>query len=458
MMDRFARNRRDSIMYKEMLKEKYSIRVLSALEPITDDEGGEFYEMFLEWNAEKYSKRLSKRVRDGLDTNVAEGLYCGGMLLFGYRLSTDSVPGKTNKFVKRVAVNDDEASIVRFIFESYDKGISKKDIAAELNRQGHRLKGKPFTNKVFDNWLLNEKYTGEFTFGGRHCTNMYPQIIDKALFERVQTRLRKNKYVAGGMATAKIPYLLTGKLFCGHCGTEMVSDGGTSRNGVKHYYYACKKKKKGECNKKREDKDNLEQYVTACVTDFLNNKNNTEIIVSDVLNFYEKRTDEQNLKSVRLKIANLRKDADQLADAFVKAKSELLRESIEKRMREYELLLDDLCSQKAQLELERGYCLTKNDLLDFIAELLKGDIHDKEYQRKIIDHLVSQVFVSDDHTVVYFNIKGGKNINRVSFEDTRTALNDVDRVRSQSSLPCHETSCKSKAFFVLQSEHATYGC
>lgn len=126
MMDRFARNRRDSIMYKEMLKEKYGIRVLSALEPITDDEGGEFYEMFLEWNAEKYSKRLSKRVRDGLDTNVAEGLYCGGMLLFGYRLNTEPVPGKTNKLVKRIAINDDEASIVRFIFESYDKGVSQK--------------------------------------------------------------------------------------------------------------------------------------------------------------------------------------------------------------------------------------------------------------------------------------------------------------------------------------------
>lgn len=437
MMDRFARNRRDSILYKEMLKEKYGIRVLSALEPITDDEGGEFYEMFLEWNAEKYSKRLSKRVRDGLDTNVEEGLYCGGILLFGYRLNTEPVPGKTNKFVKRIAVNDDEASVVRFIFESYDKGVSKKDIAAELNRQGHRLKGKPFTNKVFDNWLLNEKYTGEFTFGGRRCSNMYPKIIDKALFERVQNRLRKNKYVAGGMATAKIPYLLTGKLFCGHCGTDMVSDGGTSRNGVKHYYYACKKKKKGECDKKREDKDSLEKYVTACITDFLSNKNNAEIVVSDVLNYYEKRTDEQNLKSVRLKIANLRKDADRLADAFVKAKSELLRESIEKRMREYELLLDDLCSQKAQLELERGYRLTKNDLLDFISELLKGDIHDKEYQRKIIDHLVSRVFISDDHTVVYFNIKGGKNINSVSFDDTKSALLDPNRVQSQSPLPCH---------------------
>ena len=48
MFDRFARNRRDSVMYKEMLKEKYGIKVISALEPISEDEGGEFYEMFLE--------------------------------------------------------------------------------------------------------------------------------------------------------------------------------------------------------------------------------------------------------------------------------------------------------------------------------------------------------------------------------------------------------------------------
>ena len=55
MFDRFARNRHDSVMYKEMLKEKFGIKVISALEPIADDEGGEFYEMFLEWNAEKYT-------------------------------------------------------------------------------------------------------------------------------------------------------------------------------------------------------------------------------------------------------------------------------------------------------------------------------------------------------------------------------------------------------------------
>ncbi len=44
---RFARNRVDSIMYKAQLK-KYGIRVVSATEPVSNDESGEFCEMFFE--------------------------------------------------------------------------------------------------------------------------------------------------------------------------------------------------------------------------------------------------------------------------------------------------------------------------------------------------------------------------------------------------------------------------
>lgn len=62
--------------------------------------------------------------------------------------------------------------------------------------------------------MLNEKYMGEFTFGGRRCDNMYPAIVDKDLFERVGKRLTENKYTAGGQATAKEPYLLTGNVIC----------------------------------------------------------------------------------------------------------------------------------------------------------------------------------------------------------------------------------------------------
>ncbi len=379
MFDRFARNRRDSIMYKEMLKEKYGIRVLSALEPIAEDEGGEFYEMFLDWNAEKYSKRLSKRVKDGLDVSAANGTFCGGTLVYGYRIQLEPIPGKLNKSLKRIVVCEEEAEIIRYAFTEYSNGAPKMEIAESLNNRGYRYRGKPFRGRTFDNWFVNRKYTGEFYFGGRLCTNMYPAIINKTTFEAVQRRLTQNRYFAGGAATAKEPYLLTGKLFCGECGTAMVSDGGTSKTGIQYHYYACKREKKHRCDKRREHKNLLEKYVTSCVVDYLSDPKNMEIAIDDVLRYYEKRTDMDNLKSINAKIAAAKKEVDELADAFVKAKSALLQNTIETKMQEFEILLNDLELQKAKLELERGYRLTKEDLMAFITELIKGDVDDKDF-------------------------------------------------------------------------------
>ena len=426
MMDRFSRNRRDSIMYKEMLKEKFGIKVVSALEPISDDEGGEFYEMFLEWNAEKYSKRLSKRIRDGIDTSIKNGTYCGGKLMYGYRLIDTEKTGKKG-IIHKVEINEEEAEVVRFIFECYANGIPKKKIAEKLNEKGYRFNGKKFTYRMFEHWLVNEKYTGEFTFGGRVCTNVYPQIIDRALFQRVQDKLSEKRYVSGGENTAKIPYILTGKLYCGHCGTKMIADGGTSKKGVKYYYYACKKMKAGECNKHRERKDVLEQTVVSFVIDFLSNKENMEIIANDVIAYYDKRTDESNLKSINAKIAAIQADVERLTDSYVTAQSTLLRNSIEKKMADYEVLLNDLYGQKVKLEMERGYRLTKEDILDFVNGILKTDNTDKDFQKRIIDVLVSKVIVYDGHMVVLFNIRGGKNVitDDISVKDVQNALDDI---------------------------------
>ena len=432
MFDRFARNRRDSIIYKEMLKEKYGVKVISALEPIAEDEGGEFYEMFLEWNAEKYSKRLSKRVRDGLDTSVANGAFCGGFIIYGYQLELEPIPGKQGKFIKRVVINEEEAKVMRYVFEQYDKGVSKKQIAEVLNSQGIRVKGKPVTHKTFDHYMTNPKYTGEFYFGDRLCTNMYPAIIDKDTFDRVQQRLAENRYCLGGKETAREPYLLTGKLFCGHCGTEMVAGGGQSKTGKKYYYYECKKKKKKLCTKRIEHKDKLEKYVVQNVMAFLSDEANLAIIVQDVLKYFDSRTDESELKSIRKRIADIQDEADAAANAFIEAKSPLLKQRIEKRMQECEVLLADLEKLKAQLILERGQKLTEKDIVAFINMILQGDVNDLEFRRRLIDNLVYKVYVSDENTYIYFNIKGGKEIEEITFEDTIAALETVKGVQTRS--------------------------
>ncbi len=60
---------------------------------------------------------------------------------------------------------------------------------------------------------------------------------------------------------------------------------------------------------------------------------------------------------------------------------------------------------------------------------MKGDVNDKEYQRQVIDNLVSQVYITDTDTVVYLNIKGGKNIETCDLDDTKEVLTQAQSVR-----------------------------
>jgi hypothetical protein len=65
---------------------------------------------------------------------------------------------------------------------------------------------------------------------------MYPAVIDKNVFNKAQELLKKNKYFAKSDAP-RIPYFLTSKLFCGHCGTPMIADGGVGKLGTAYQYY-----------------------------------------------------------------------------------------------------------------------------------------------------------------------------------------------------------------------------
>ena len=429
--DRFARNRVDSIMYKAQLKKRYGIRVVSATEPVSDDEGGEFYEMFLEWNDEKYSQRLSKRVHDGLDTSVKNGTYCGGKLIYGYKLIDTDKRGNKG-IIHRVAIDEEQAAVVRYIFTEYAQGTPKKEIADELNKRHVLYRGKPFTYRTFENWLSNRKYTGDCMHGTRVCDHTYPAIIDKATFAAVQKRLEKNKILAGANSAVE-PYILTGKAFCGFCGDSMTAGGGTSHTGAKHYYYVCHSKRKGGCRKSSENKNNLEFTVANAVYDFLSRRENAELVAQDTINYYEKRTGEDSLRSIEARIRHAQDEAEQLTNAFILARNDMLRANIERKMQEIEILIKDLSASKAQIELERGKKYTKETIIDFIAEMLKGDPADKEYQKTLIDNLVYKVFVYDDHIITYLTFGNEKDIKEISLADNDKAIDEL-KVQPLSSL------------------------
>lgn len=104
-------------------------------------------------------------------------------------------------------------------------------------------------------------------------------------------------------------------------------------------------------------------------------------------------------------------------------------------MTEYEILIKDLESQKTQLEYERGLQIGENDLLDYIAELLKGDPADKDYQKQLIDNLVYKVFIDDDNIIPILTIGNGKEIQNVRLSEVKEVLEKLYGKSVQTQLP-----------------------
>ncbi len=418
MIDRFARNRYYSTVYNWKLSQN-GVKVVSATQNISESEEGEFYQMFLEWDAEKYSKRLGKRVKEGLTTSVANGTFTGGHLIYGYKKEERQVT-PTQKLVY-VKIDKEQAKIVKYIFDSYSKGISKMQIADNLNQQGLRYNGKLWTAKHFEKMLTNPKYTGIYYFGERLCDKTYPPIIDKDTFLAVAKRLEANKHLAGANS-AKEPYLLTGKLYCGHCGSPMVADGGTGKLGKQYHYYACKARKKHNCNKKLEDKGFVEWYVVEQAVNYLSDPRRVNIIADDVIKYYESRTSNTEINRLQAERTKVQKEIDNAVTAMINTSNAVTHKALDKKISELSILLDDLTLHQSKLELEQGLKITKKDIVVFVSEFIKGDLLDKDFQKRIIDNLLNAFYVYDDRVVLYFNIKGGKECIFIGKAETDAAM------------------------------------
>lgn len=247
-LDRFSRSKYDNAIYKHKLQQN-DVKVLSATEVISDSPEGRMMEGLLEMFAEMYSKDLSQKVKRGMRENILKGEYIGGKILYGYKVEN-----------KKVIINEEQAPAIQFIFEQYANGTSKKEIVNKLNEMGYRTnKGKKFTPNGIQDKLTNKKYLGIYKNEYIESSNYFPQLINETLFNKVQERLKHNKRFS---SKAKEKYLLSGKVFCGNCGANMIGISGTSHNGKTHSYYTClERNKRHNCNKSNENKQKLEEFV-----------------------------------------------------------------------------------------------------------------------------------------------------------------------------------------------------
>lgn len=138
--DRFARNRFDSATNKSKLN-KQNIRVLSATENISNDPQGILTEAILEGFAEYNSALMSENIKNGLATNARKGLSIGGNSLpLGFR----SIPE-----TREIVLVEEEAIVIKKIFNMFKEKKSYADITRYLNLQGLKTsRGNEFGKSI----------------------------------------------------------------------------------------------------------------------------------------------------------------------------------------------------------------------------------------------------------------------------------------------------------------------
>lgn len=274
-LDRFARNRYDSAIYKNKLKSN-GVRLISVLENLQDNPESIILESVIEGMNEYYSMNLSREVRKGLQENALECKVTGGPPALGY-----TVDKTTQKYI----INEHEAQAVKMIFRMYIDGYSYDEIISALNRGGYRTRRNvPFAKNSLYAILRNERYTGVYIYvkdsrqnpKGKYVRHgQYdpdaviripggmPQIISEELFQQAQLKLRERQHKAAKF-NAKQEYLLSGKIFCGECESPYAGNSRKPRPDHPLYVsYKCTRRnqRNKQCKNTEINRDKLEQIV-----------------------------------------------------------------------------------------------------------------------------------------------------------------------------------------------------
>ncbi len=418
-LDRFARNRYDSSRYRNQLK-KNGVLLVSVLENFDDSPESIIMESLLEGMAEYYSKNLSREVTKGHHENALQCKHNGGRPPFGFRVNPET---------QLYEIDEDEANAVRFIFQSFDEGKSYDYIINELNRLGYKTRdGNPFGKNLIHEMLKNEKYRGVYIYNRRaakgpdgkfnshqnkfddeivRIQDGMPRIVSDELFESVNRILCSRKRLKN-YSGKKHTYLLTGKIFCGNCGSAY--SGGTRRSGKKnkteYSSYTCSTKHRYsgiKCKNKEIRREYIEDYVLREILRVVLSDEKIPTLVKKYQDYYAMKLggSDGELNTLRSRIKEAECKIKNLVSVIASTGSTALLSALTEQESEKARLESELAIAESNL---RASVLTEEEITAAYKNarelFLEGSV---EAKRQLISLYLDKVLVFDDYVEVYLN-------------------------------------------------------
>ena len=308
----------------------------------------------------------------------------------------------------RYAVDEAEATVVREIFQRVLNGDKFSEIISDLNARCIKTKvGKPWNKSSFNRLVTNERYAGVYIYGETRIEGGIPQIIDRATFDAVQAKLhskanpRKSDNPQRRRRDDSI-YLLTGKLFCGHCKAPMVGISGKSQGATPYYYYVCKGKRTNHsCDKKNVRREYIEAFVATALRDTMLTDTAIVKLAHAAVEYQNAHRDLVAVDSLRNQLRDVETRIGNITDAI---EAGIFTSTTQKRLMALEAEQRNLTAQLSLAREEAEQGLTLEEMIAAMEIFKNGDVTDKSYQEALIDTFLVAAYVYDDTVKFVFRI------------------------------------------------------
>ncbi len=177
------------------------------------------------WQASGESIKTSIRTKTRMEQLTQEGHYTGGIVPYGYRLERKGRTNKRNQAVGDLAIEPDEAEIIKLIFQKYVyEGYGAQRLCRYLAEEGIKnKKGRNIPTTSINRIIKNRLYTGVIC-NGESQSEVLPdlQIISEETFLKAQEMMEKRvTHHSEVPLNTRGKSLLVGNVFCGHCGGRL---------------------------------------------------------------------------------------------------------------------------------------------------------------------------------------------------------------------------------------------
>lgn len=382
-LDRLSRSQRDTLYLIEEVFRPKGVDFISMQESFdTSTPFGKAMIGLLAVFAQLEREQIKERTWMGRVARAKTGLHHGGgNIPIGYEYEDG-----------KLIVNPYEAEQVRKIYEWYLAGASLKGITDRLQDEGYTNKYSSYNSwSSVRNILGNETYTGTLHFGDIVVEDAHEAIISKEQFNAAQI-LRGKRQEQYGSTAFQSKHLLTGLLFCGHCGGRYYL-----RNTGKYSYYACysrTKQIKGmikdpNCKNKIWKAQDLEPIIDAQIRELLSSPQ----MAAEVATNKAKPVPTTKNTDIERRIHDIDKQISKLMELYQQddIPPELLGDKINK-----------LYNERAALQSSLEPVVEPTAMpFDLVEELLSDaaqvwDFADEAQKKRIMQSLISRIVLTED--------------------------------------------------------------